>query len=47
MYDWGLYTFDDVKLMYDWGLYTDDEVKLFVPTCITEEEFNEIVGKEG
>ncbi|EQA3609418.1 XkdX family protein, partial [Enterococcus faecalis] len=20
---------------------------LFVPTCITEEEFNEIVGKEG
>ncbi|EKZ0100147.1 XkdX family protein, partial [Enterococcus faecalis] len=22
-------------------------VKLFVPTCITEEEFNEIVGKEG
>ena len=39
--------FDDVKLMYDWGLYTDDEVKLFVPTCITEEEFNEIVGKEG
>ncbi|EGO9445358.1 XkdX family protein, partial [Enterococcus faecalis] len=21
--------------------------KLFVPTCITEEEFNEIVGKEG
>ena len=42
-----MFTFDDVKLMHDWGLYTDDEVRLFVPTCITEEEFNKIVGKEG
>lgn len=42
-----MFIFDDVKLMYDWGFYIDDEVKLFVFICIIEEEFNEIVGKEG
>ncbi len=40
-----MFNFDDVKMMYDWGCFTEDEVKQFVPTCITEEEANQIIAK--
>ncbi|HGF8002042.1 TPA: XkdX family protein [Enterococcus faecium] len=34
-----------MKMMYDWGCFTDDQVRIFVPTCITEEEAEQIIGK--
>lgn len=40
-----MYDFDDIKMMYDWGCFTDKQVQEFVPTCITEEEAEQIIGK--
>ncbi|MGT9527620.1 XkdX family protein [Enterococcus faecalis] len=40
-----MYSYDDIKLMYDWGFFTPEQVSEFVPSCITEEEMKEIVGK--
>ncbi|MEQ7275222.1 XkdX family protein [Enterococcus thailandicus] len=40
-----MFSFDDVKMMYDWGCFTDEQVQEFVPSCITEEEAEQIISK--
>lgn len=40
-----MFSFDDVKMMFDWGCFTNDQVKEFVPTCITETQYQEITGE--
>lgn len=34
-----------VKRYYDQGIYTAEEVEVFVPSYITQNEYNEIINK--
>lgn len=40
-----MFTFEDIKIVYGWGCFTDEQVMEFVPSCITEDEAKEIIGK--
>lgn len=40
-----MFTFEDIKMMYDWGCFTDQQVSEFAPTCITDDQVNQIISK--